>query len=76
MPPSALTAPRLTRRPCRRRWLLAHECGWFSNVVVGFACVRWTAWSTIYLVYWVEAHSGNPAKGRWGEGAREGGGRA
>jgi hypothetical protein len=28
---------------------------------------RWTCWNTLFLLYWVEAHSNNPATGRWSE---------
>lgn len=51
-------------------FLLAHECRWFSGVVVWCAFVRWTMWNSIFLIYWVEARSNNPATGRWSELAR------
>ncbi|KAL4421963.1 hypothetical protein ABPG77_010986, partial [Micractinium sp. CCAP 211/92] len=48
-------------------YVMAHDCSWFHPVVLWAGFVRWTIWNSIFLMFWVQAHSSNPARGPyWG----------
>ncbi|KAL4431079.1 hypothetical protein ABPG75_006335 [Micractinium tetrahymenae] len=49
-------------------YVLAHQCSWFHPVVLWSGFVRWTVWNTLFLMFWVQGHSANPARGPyWGQ---------
>ncbi|KAK9804297.1 hypothetical protein WJX72_005360 [[Myrmecia] bisecta] len=41
-------------------YLLVRRCAWFGTVVPWTALVRWTCWNTIFLLFFIHAHNGNP----------------
>ncbi|KAL4431078.1 hypothetical protein ABPG75_006334 [Micractinium tetrahymenae] len=48
-------------------YVLAHQCSWFHPVVLWSGFVRWTVWNSIFLMFWIQGHSANPARGPyWG----------
>ena len=49
------------------RYAQAVECSWFSDTIRWAAFVSNTMWNTLFLLYWIEVHSSNPARGRWSE---------
>ncbi|KAI7844547.1 hypothetical protein COHA_001905 [Chlorella ohadii] len=43
-------------------YVMTHDCAWFDPVVIWSGFVRWSCWNSLFLLFWVQASSVNPAR--------------